>query len=60
MRISQPNKLVGKIMDVKTGQDMTEVIVDVGDRPVYATITAGVLRPMDLHPGMRYFHVQLN
>ena len=38
-------------MDVKMGQDMTEVIVDVGDRPVYATITKGAAQAMDLHPG---------
>lgn len=55
MRISQPNKLVGKIMDVKKGQDMTEVIVDVGDRPVYATITTGAAQAMDLHPGDEVF-----
>jgi len=55
MRISQPNKLVGKIMDVKIGQDMTEVIVDVGDRPVCATITTGAAQAMDLHPGDEVF-----
>jgi molybdopterin-binding protein len=34
---------------------MTEVIVDVGDRPVYATITTGAAQAMDLHPGDEVF-----
>ncbi|MGR6836866.1 TOBE domain-containing protein [Syntrophomonas erecta] len=55
MRISQPNKLIGKIMEIKPGQDMTEVIVDVGDRPVYATITSGAAQAMNLHPGDEVF-----
>jgi len=40
---------------LKKGQDMTEVIVDVGDRPVYATITTGAAQAMDLHPGDEVF-----
>ena len=31
MRISDANKLVGKIMDVHPGPTMTEVIIDIGD-----------------------------
>ncbi|HCF48933.1 MAG TPA: ABC transporter substrate-binding protein, partial [Syntrophomonas sp.] len=31
MRMSDANKLVGKIMTVKQGQDMTEVQIDIGD-----------------------------
>ncbi|MDD4802648.1 MAG: TOBE domain-containing protein [Syntrophomonas sp.] len=55
MRISDSNKLVGKIMKIKTGQDMTEVIVDVGDQPVTATITAGAAQDMNLHEGDEVF-----
>jgi molybdopterin-binding protein len=55
MRISDPNKLVGKIMKIKAGQEMTEVIVDVGDQPVTATITAGAAHDMNLHEGDEVF-----
>jgi len=55
MRISQANKLVGKIMDVKSGQDLTEVIIDIGDRPVYSTITNGAAEAMNLHKGDEVF-----
>ena len=55
MRISDPNKLVGKIMKINAGQEMTEIIVDVGDQPVTATITAGAARDMNLHEGDEVF-----
>ncbi|MDD2619551.1 MAG: TOBE domain-containing protein [Syntrophomonadaceae bacterium] len=51
MRISDPNKLAGKVMKVKNGQDMTEVTIDIGDRPVIATITSGAANDMDLKSG---------
>jgi len=55
MRISDPNKLIGKIMKIKAGQEMTEIIVDVGDQAVTATITAGAARDMNLHEGDEVF-----
>lgn len=55
MRISDPNKLVGKILKINGGQEMTEVIVDVGDQPVTATITAGAARDMSLQEGDEVF-----
>lgn len=55
MRISDPNKLVGKIMRINAGQEMTEIIVDVGDQAVTATITAGAARDMNLHEGDEVF-----
>jgi len=55
MRISDPNKLVGKIMNIKIGQDMTEIMVDVGDQAVTATITAGAAHDMNLHEGDEVF-----
>jgi molybdopterin-binding protein len=55
MRISDPNKLVGKIMKINKGKDMTEVIVDVGDMPVTATITAGAFHDMNLKEGDEVF-----
>ena len=55
MRISDSNKLVGKIMTIKPGQDMTEIIVDVGDQPVTATITAGAAHDMNLKEGDEVF-----
>lgn len=55
MRISDPNKLAGKIMRIKKGKEMTEVIVDIGDQPVTATITAGAAHDMNLHEGDEVF-----
>lgn len=55
MRISDPNKLVGKVMKVKTGHDMAEVIIDIGDRPLYATITAGAAEALNLSEGDEVF-----
>ncbi|HPF21072.1 MAG TPA: TOBE domain-containing protein [Syntrophomonas sp.] len=57
MRISAPNKLFGKIMKVHTGQDMAEIIVDVGDQAVTATITASAYSDMDLQEGDAVFAV---
>jgi molybdopterin-binding protein len=55
MRISDPNKLIGKIIRIKPGHDMTEVIIDIGDQPVTATITAGAADAMNLHNGDEVF-----
>jgi len=55
VRISDPNKLVGKIMQIKPGQDMTEIIVDVGDQAVTATITAAAAGDMKLQEGDEVF-----
>lgn len=55
MRISDPNKLVGKIMNIKPGHDMTEVVIDVGDRPVYATLTAKAAEALNLSEGDEVF-----
>ena len=57
MRISDPNKLVGKIIKIKTGEDMTEIIVDVGDQAVTATITSGAAGDMNLNEGDEIFAV---
>ena len=51
MRISDPNKLVGKIIKINKGNEMTEVIVDVGDQAVYATLTSGAAGDMNLKEG---------
>lgn len=55
MRISDPNKLVGKVLKVKSGHDMTEIIVDVGDQAVTATITNGAAGAMKLNEGDEVF-----
>ncbi|NLG32851.1 MAG: TOBE domain-containing protein [Syntrophomonadaceae bacterium] len=55
MRISDPNKLIGKVMEIKDGQGMTEIIVDVGDRPVMATITPGAAEALGLQQGDEVF-----
>ncbi len=57
MRISDPNKLVGKVMEIQTGSELTEVIIDIGDRPVTATITAGAAEALDLHKDDEVFTV---
>lgn len=55
MRMSDANKLVGKIMAIKKGHDMTEVQVDIGDQLVTATITANAAKDMNLHKGDEVF-----
>lgn len=55
MRISEANKLVGKIMEINNGHDMVEVIVDVGDFAVTATISQGAAKDMNLHKGDEVF-----
>ncbi len=57
MRISDANKLVGTIIKVKSGQDMTEVILDIGDQAVTATITSGAANDMKLKEGDQIFAV---
>lgn len=57
MRISDPNKLVGKIINVKNGSDMSEVIIDIGDQAVTATITSGAASDMNLKKGDEIFAI---
>ncbi|MGI5920815.1 MAG: TOBE domain-containing protein [Syntrophomonadaceae bacterium] len=55
MRISDPNKLVGRIIDIKPGPDMTHVTIDVGDQAVISTITSSAAKDLDLHNGDEVF-----
>ncbi|MEN6460701.1 MAG: TOBE domain-containing protein [Syntrophomonas sp.] len=55
MRISDPNKLVGKVIDIKSGPDMTHITVDVGDQAVTSTITSSAAEDMNLHKGDEVF-----
>jgi len=55
MRISEANKLVGKIMKIDPGHDMVEVLVDIGDFAVTATISQGAAQDMNLHEGDEVF-----
>ncbi|NLW91709.1 MAG: TOBE domain-containing protein [Syntrophomonadaceae bacterium] len=55
MRISEANKLIGKIMKIDSGHDMVEVIVDIGDFAVTATVSQGAARDMNLHEGDEVF-----
>lgn len=55
MRISDPNKLAGRIMRINQGADMTEIIVDIGDQAVTATITTGAAHDLNLHKGDKVF-----
>ncbi len=55
MRISDPNKLIGQVREVKEGQDLCEVIVDIGDFAVTATITAGAAKALALKNGDEVF-----
>jgi molybdopterin-binding protein len=55
MRISDPNKLVGKVMNIDSGPDMTHIIVDVGDQPVTATIMTAAFKDMNLKKGDEVF-----
>ncbi|MGI6468241.1 MAG: TOBE domain-containing protein [Syntrophomonadaceae bacterium] len=55
MRISDPNKLAGRILKVKPGRDMAEVQIDIGDQLVTATITASAAKDMNLKKGDEVF-----
>jgi molybdopterin-binding protein len=57
MRISDSNKLVASIMEVKSGHDMTEVIMDIGDQAVTATISSSAAKDMELKKGDKVFAV---
>ncbi|HWQ74323.1 MAG TPA: TOBE domain-containing protein [Syntrophomonas sp.] len=57
MRISQPNKIIGKIMEINPGQDMAEVIVDIGDQAITASITASACQDMGLQEGEEVFAI---
>jgi len=55
MRISDPNKLAGKIMEIKEGSDFTEVIVDIGDFAVTASLTSSAYQDLRLKRGDEVF-----
>lgn len=55
MRISDANKLVGKIMDIHPGDNTTEVIIDVGDQAVTAMVSSGAANDMRLQKGDEVF-----
>lgn len=55
LRISDPNKLVASVMKVKTGPIMSEVIMDVGDQAVTATISSAAVSDMKLQKGDQVF-----
>lgn len=55
MRISDPNKLVAKVMEVKSGPVVSTVIMDVGDQAVTATITTAALDDMGLQKDDQVF-----
>lgn len=55
MRISDANKLIGQVLEVKEGRDMSEVIVDIGDFAVTATITTGAAQALALKKGDKVF-----
>ena len=55
MRISDPNKLIGRVMEIKAGEELAEVIIDVGDLPVTATITSGAASDLNLNKGDAVF-----
>ncbi|HOV42767.1 MAG TPA: TOBE domain-containing protein [Syntrophothermus lipocalidus] len=55
VRISAPNKLVGKVASIKESSGMTEVVIDIGDQPVTAVITAGAADALSLRPGDEVF-----
>lgn len=55
MRLSDPNKLIGKVSELKKGTDICEVIVDIGDFAVTATITPGAFDALNLKKGDEVF-----
>jgi molybdopterin-binding protein len=55
LRISDPNKLVASVMEVKSGPVLSEVIMDIGDQAVTATISTGALEDMKLKKGDQVF-----
>lgn len=57
MRISDPNKLIGRIIGIKEGSDMTHITIDVGDQAVTSTITASAADDLKLHEGEEVFAI---
>lgn len=55
MRLSDPNKLIGKVLELKKGAEICEVIVDIGDFSVTATITPGAFDALNLKEGDEVF-----
>jgi len=57
MRISDANKLAGRIREVKIGQEMSEVLIDIGDQMVTATITKAAAEDLKLKKNDQVFAV---
>lgn len=55
MRISAPNKLIGKVARIKQSDGLSEVMVDVGDQPVTAILTRDAADALNLHEGDEVF-----
>lgn len=55
MRISDANKLAGRIREVKVGQEMSEVLIDIGDQMVTATITKAAAEDLKLKKNDQVF-----
>ena len=57
MEMSARNQLAGRIKNVKVGNVMTEVIVQVGDQELVAAITSGSAKRMKLKVGDQVFAI---
>jgi molybdopterin-binding protein len=51
MELSARNQLKGEVTNVKLGEVMAEVVVDVGGQEVVAAITRGSAERLNLSPG---------
>ncbi len=57
MRISDANKLIAVIREVRNGPVMSEVLMDVGDQALTAPVTTSAASDMDLKSGDQVFAV---
>lgn len=51
MELSARNQLKGTVKDVRLGNIMAEVVVDIGGQEVVAVITKGSVERLELRPG---------
>lgn len=57
MKLSARNQLPGKVVAVKNGTVMSEVVVDIGGHQLVSVISTGAATELGLAPGMKVFVV---
>jgi molybdopterin-binding protein len=57
MKLSARNQIPGKVVSVKNGAVMTEVVVDIGGHQLVSVISTGAANELALAPGTKVFVV---